>query len=231
MRGTPIARALAAIAFCLPLAALADGAGLVEKECAGCHALTPPDYESLDLAERAERKGPPLHYAGNKFNKEWLVEWLQHPERIRPGGVFAPAHAMSTPEGDVIDPETLVEHPALAAADAESAAEYLMSLRPFDEIFAAPAYEPGTIALRLGQMNFSKFKGCDSCHRDAPDFGGVSGPELYTAWARLQPAFISAYISDPAAWDPHTMMPRAALPPEEVHKLANYLKALSEAEQ
>jgi cytochrome c2 len=104
-----------------------------------------------------------------------------------------------------------------------------MSLRPFDALVAAQAYEPGTIALRLGQMNFSKFKGCDSCHRDSPDVGGISGPELYTAWERLQPAFISAYISDPTAWDPHTMMPRGSLAPEEVYKLANYLKAVAEA--
>lgn len=221
---------LAGLALCLPLAAFAS-AELVETQCAGCHALTRPDYDALDITERAERKGPPLYYAGNKYREEWLVEWLQRPERIWPGGVFAPAHAISTPEGDVIDAASLPEHPKLSAADAESAAGYLMTLRPFDELIAAQAYEPGTIALRIGQMNFSKFKGCDSCHRDAPDYGGVSGPELYSAWERLQPGFVAAYISDPVAFDPHTMMPKAGLPPEEVKKLADYLKALSEAAQ
>ncbi|HEX6997463.1 MAG TPA: c-type cytochrome [Gammaproteobacteria bacterium] len=221
---------LAGLVLWLPLAAFAD-AELVETQCAGCHALTRPDYDALGIGERAERKGPPLYYAGNKFREEWLVQWLQTPERIRPGGVFAPAHAVSTPEGDVIDAASLPEHPALSAADAESAAKHLMTLRPLDELLAAQTYEPGTIALRMGQMNFSKFKGCDSCHRDAPDHGGVSGPELYTAWERLQPEFIAAYIADPVAFDPHTMMPKAGLPPEEVKKLADYLKVLSEAGQ
>lgn len=221
---------LAGLALSLPVAAFAD-ASLVESRCAECHALTRPDYDALGISERAGRKGPPLFYAGNKYREEWLVQWLQRPERIWPGGVFAPAHAISTPEGDVIDEASLPEHPALSAADAESAAKYLMTLRPFDELIAAQGYEPGTIAMRIGQMNFSKFKGCDSCHRDAPDYGGVSGPELYTAWERLQPGYIAAYIADPIAFDPHSIMPKAGLPPEEVKKLADYLKAVSEAGQ
>ncbi|HEX7081545.1 MAG TPA: c-type cytochrome [Gammaproteobacteria bacterium] len=230
MKVIPLVGIVAGLALSLPIANAAGEAEFVQQNCASCHALTQPDYEALGVAERAERKGPPLYYAGNKFREEWLVEWLQAPERIRPGGVFAPAHAVSTPEGDVIDPETLIEHPVLSAAEAESAAKYLMTLRPYDDLVAAQSYEPGPINLRIGQMNFSKFKGCDSCHRDAPDFGGVSGPELYTAWERLQPAFIASYIADPTAWDPHTMMPRGSLPPEEVKKLADYLKALSEVE-
>src|SRR5690606_10564583 len=192
---------------------------------------TRPDYDALDISERAERKGPPLYYAGNKYREEWLVEWLQQPERTWPGGVFAPAHAISTPEGDVIDAASLPEHPKLSAADAESAARYLMTLRPFDELIAAQAYEPGTIALRIGQMNFSKFKGCDSCARAALGYGGGAGPDRYSAGKRLQPGSIAAYIWDPVAFDPPTVLPKAGLPPEEVNKLADYLKALSEAAQ
>ena len=219
------------LALGLPVPGAAQAPAVVQSDCAGCHALEQPDYAALGIAERVERKGPPLHYAGNKFREEWLVQWLQNPERIRPGGVFAPAHTVSTPEGDTIDPATLIEHPKLDAAQAETVAGYLMTLQPFDALIAAQAYEPGTVALRMGQMNFSKFKGCDSCHQDTFDFGGVSGPELYTAWQRLQPAFISAYIADPTAFDPHTIMPQPGLNSDEVHKLADYLKAVAEAEQ
>lgn len=224
----PVITGIALAAALLPQPGRADGAELVESQCADCHALAQPDYDALGLDERAARVGPPLHYAGNKFRADWLVDWLQQPQRLRPGGVFAPAHAVSTPEGDVIDADTLIEHPALNASDAEAAAGYLMTLRPFDHLIEREDYAPGTVALRMGQMNFSKFKGCDSCHQDTPDFGGFSGPELYTAWQRLQPAFISSYIADPTAWDPHTMMPRGALNADEVHKLADYLKALAE---
>src|SRR5690606_28337548 len=115
MRSLRPFRLLAGLALCLPIGALAD-AELVESQCAECHALTRPDYDALGIAERAERKGPSRFYAGNKYREEWLVEWLQRPERIWPGGVFAPAHAISTPEGDVIDEASLPEHPALSAA-------------------------------------------------------------------------------------------------------------------
>jgi cytochrome c2 len=212
----------------LPLAAhAADPAALVQEKCAGCHSLEAPDA-AAGPAERAQRKAPPLHYAGNKFRRDWLAAWLQKPVRIRPAGVFPPAHAQSTPKGDVVDPAALPAHPALPAAEAQAAADHLMTLKPLEKLIQSERYEPGGIALRMGQMNFGKFKGCDGCHQDAPERGGVSGPELYTAWQRLQPRFISAYIGNPVAWDPHSMMPGAEMNADNVHKLANYLKAIGE---
>lgn len=227
-RSAALCLAGACAAMLLPGVSRGDTREEVQAGCGGCHALEQPDYAALGIDERAEREGPPLFYAGNKFREEWLVAWLAAPERIRPAGVFAPAHTVATAEGDAVDESTLIEHPVLAPGEAESVAAYLMSLKPFDALLAAQTYEPGTIALRMGQMNFSKFKGCDSCHRDEPGYGGVSGPELYTAWARLQPAFISAYIADPTVFDAHTMMPNGGLNDTEVHKLADYLKALSD---
>lgn len=214
-----------------PLLAHAGVADEVRDQCGSCHALTQPDYSATGRSERLQRKAPPLYFAGNKFRREWLESWLQKPERIRPAGVFPPDHVRSTPEGDVIDDASLKGHMALPADKAASTAEYLMQLRPFDDRIGAQSYQPGKIALRMGQMNFGKFKGCDACHRDAPDFGGLSGPELHSAWKRLQPQFISAFIADPTAWDPNTLMPRADLNEGEVHKLADYLKALEEEQQ
>lgn len=209
----------------LPLAAQADPAALVQQKCATCHAVKPPEQ---GIAERAARKAPPLHYAGNKFRRDWLIAWLQKPTRLRPAGVFPPALAKGTPKGDVVPPEALPEHPALAAAEAEAAADFLMTLRALDKVLAAEAYEPGSISPRMGEMNFGKFRGCNACHQDAPGRGGVSGPELYSAWSRLQPKFISSYIANPLAWDPHSMMPAAELKDDVVHKLANYLKVIGE---
>lgn len=210
-----------------PVAAQADVAADVQQQCGSCHALT-HDYAAESIAERAARKAPPLDYAGNKFNREWLVSWLQKPEPIRPAGTFPPAHVQAGADGDTIAAGGLTKHPALPAAQAEAVADYLMTLTPFTKLIQAQNYTPGNIALRMGKMNFGKFKGCDACHQDAPGKGGVSGPELYTAWQRLQPGFISAYIADPVVWDPHTMMPKGDLNDDAVHKLANYLKAIGE---
>ncbi|MFA5678712.1 MAG: c-type cytochrome [Pseudomonas sp.] len=212
----------------LPAGALADGKQLVETNCASCHALERPDYGALGHAERITRKGPPLYFAGNKFQAEWLEGWLQKPQRIRPAGVFPPAAVKPSDAGDVIDPALLEEHPALSADEARQATEYLMSLHAFDDLIAASTYEPGTIAARMGQLNFSKFNGCDSCHQDSATTGGFSGPELYTAWQRLQPKFIASFIADPVAWDPNTLMPKTNLNESAVERLSNYLKLIGE---
>lgn len=219
--------AAALLAAGMPLAATADTAGEVQQQCGACHALK-HDYASAPVQERAERKAPPLDFAGNKFQRAWLVTWLQSPIRIRPAGVFPPAHVKSGSNGDAVDEASLAKHPAVPAAQAEAVADYLMTLKPFDSLIKAETYQPGTIAERMGKMNFGKFKGCDGCHQDAPNSGGVSGPELHTAWKRLQPAFITSYIANPVAWDPHSMMPKGDANADAVQKLANYLKVIGE---
>jgi mono/diheme cytochrome c family protein len=214
----------------LPLLVGADGGVLAERQCAGCHALAAPPTQAPDLGARRDRQAPPLYYAGNKFRRDWLVHWLQQPQRIRPAGMFPYAHTRPTPDGDVIDQDSLPAHPAVSTADAELLADFLMTLKPHAGLISAETWQPGTVVLRMGRMNFGKFKGCDGCHQDGPGYGGVSGPELYTAWQRLQPEFIASYIADPLAWDPLSVMPRTALKSTEVHKLADYLKALAEAQ-
>jgi len=207
-----------------PRAHAADVANKVAAQCGGCHQLKGPASDSL--AVRRNRRGPPLFYAGNKFRREWLVEWLQQPRRIRPAGDFAPAHVRRTPKGEVFDVASTSEHPKLDAAAATDFAAYLATLRPRDAIIAKETYAPGNVSERMGAMDFVKFKGCGACHKDTPKYGGVSGPELYTAWQRLQPAYIASYIRNPTAWEPRSLMPDKHLNDGAIHKLANYLRLI-----
>ncbi len=215
--------------LCAPLILLlavtshADGKSLVAGECAGCHAISAP-------AEAVADRGlaPPLYFAGNKFRRDWLVQWLQAPTRIRPAGYDLNNHVVSSPEGDAINEESLVAHQTLSEAQANEAADFLMSLQPFTNLLESAAYTPGNISWRMGQLNFGKFNGCDSCHQDAADYGGVSGPELYTAWDRLQPGFIASFIKDPTLWQPDALMPDTNLSDAVISKLANYLKVAAE---
>src|SRR3546814_2688297 len=43
------------------------------SQCASCHALTRPADTTVE--HLWNRKGPDLWYAGDKFNREWLVGW------------------------------------------------------------------------------------------------------------------------------------------------------------
>lgn len=228
---TWIRTALAALpAVVLAPSAVADTEDWVEQNCASCHALEQSVYDSRDIESRPERGGPPLFYAGNKFREAWLVTWLQSPERIRPAGDYPPAHIDTVDGEDRIDAASLLDHPALDAHRAEDVADYLMTLRARNELIETAQYEPGNTPWRLAQMNFSKFNNCIACHQDEPDYGGLSGPELYTAWDRLQPAFIASYIADPVAWDPYTLMPGQGLNTSAVQKLVDYMRMMAEEE-
>jgi len=76
-------------------------------------------------------------------------------------------------------------------------------------------------------MECVKFKGCSDCQRDKPEYGGLTGPELYSAWQRPQPEFIVSYIRNPSTWDMHSIMPDRDLGDTQIHKLADYLHTLS----
>lgn len=217
---------LAAVGLLLSWQAQADGAATAQQQCAGCHALSEPDFAALGIAERLQRKGPPLYYAGNKYRAEWLQQWLQQPQRLYPAGYFPEAAVTTTAEGDVIDSAALPQHPAVDAATAAELSDYLMGLRARDALVANASYTEGKTALRMATMDFRKFKGCDACHQDAADSGGASGPVLHNAWQRLQPEYLLSFIQDPHAWDPNTIMPRMQMNEAAVGKLVDYLRMI-----
>ena len=198
--------------------------GMLQKDCASCHNLTGP--AALTLKDAWARKGPDLFYAGNKYRQEWLVSWLQKPQRIRPAGMFYGDHIKPGAKGDEIDASTLTNHVALSRADAVAIAAGLMKLKPHDDLIAKEKIEPGTILKQMGEMNFDKFNGCMACHLIEPEYGGVSGPELYTAAQRLQPEFIASFIRNPQAWEPKPWMPNKEVSNGGIQKMVNYLQVI-----
>lgn len=199
--------------------------GKLQKECASCHNISGPVAQTLK--EAFARKGPDLSYAGNKYRQEWLASWLQKPERIRPAGMYYGDHIKTGPKGDEIDPSTLTSHVAISKEDATAIATELMKLRPHDDLIAREKIEPGTITKQMGEMNFDKFWGCMACHLIEPEYGGLSGPELYTAGKRLQPEFMASFIRSPQAWEPKTWMPNKEVTDSAIQKLVHYLEVLS----
>ncbi len=202
-----------------------SGMDILKGQCASCHNLTGPAPQTLQALWA--RKGPDLFYAGNKYRKEWLVKWLQKPVRIRPAGEFYEDHIKPGEKRDVVDESTLKPHVALSAADAQAVADTLMTLKPKSDLIAKEKIEDGTISISMGEMAFNKFLGCMACHRIEPDYGGLSGPELYTAGERLQPEYIASYIRSPQAWDPKIWMPNKHLSDMNIQKMVHYLEALS----
>lgn len=224
----PFTALIFTVIFPYPIPAAESADEILRKSCAECHALTEAD-RGADFSARADRLGPPLDYAGDKFRRDWLSDWLQKPTRIRPAGVYPARVAAPDADGkDRVDQSLLPEHPALSADQAEAVADRLMTFRSRKALIENTEAEPVNVPRRMGELNFSKFKGCVACHLDAPGRGGLSGPELYTAWRRATPEYLHAYISDPAAWDRHSLMPGADLNDREIGKLLGYLRLISE---
>lgn len=206
--------------------AVAGESVMQQKQCVQCHDLSgpaPTTFEDLQA-----RKGPDLFYAGNKYRREWLEQWLQDPVRIRPAGMFFANHVEHRDGLDQLMPETLVDHPALEGDEAARVADYLMGLSPNDHLVNEGEYQAGSIGLNMGEMLFDRFRGCLSCHEIEPGYGGLSGPEVYTAAARLQPDFMISYMRNPQAWDPMTFMPARRLSDNDLQRLVHYFRALKE---
>jgi len=220
----------ASILFCVAtfssVAFAADGNAILNKDCVSCHNLKGPAPQTLK--ELWARTGPDLFYAGNKYREEWLVSWLQKPQRIRPAGEFYRDHIKRGEKRDEIDAATLGDHIALSKENATAVAAALMQLKPKSDLTAKEKIEPGSISGFMGEMVFDKFLGCSSCHRYEADTGGLSGPELYTAAKRLQPEFIASYIRSPQAWDPKIWMPNKHVSDANIQKLVHYFEVLSE---
>ncbi len=186
-----------------------DGKAIVATACASCHNATGPAPTTFQGV--LQRKAPDLFYAGSKFNRAWLVRWIQSPTPIRPSGAMFLNHVAAVDGKDQIKKEAIAPCAAkLNSEDAEAVADHLMSLKDpkmrtgvvnRDKKFSS------SIALRL----FTKQYPCNGCHtvkvRDK-ESGGVSAPSLTDAGERLNPDWVYARIENPQYWDPKTWMPK-----------------------
>lgn len=203
--------------------AVAQDTADLKSQCASCHALEKPANPTVDRLWT--RKGPDLWYAGAKFNREWLVKWLQKPTPIRAGGVFWFAHAKPGEPRDTLNTADVPKHPAVDAATAGTFADALMALKG-DGIVAPGLAKTEGANLTMGKMAFGKLRGCVSCHQEKPGTGGVSGPQLYDAGQRLQTDYVYAYIKDPQAFDRFVWMPRLGLSDPDLQRITAYLQSL-----
>ncbi|MFQ5344486.1 MAG: hypothetical protein ACE5DZ_00840 [Mariprofundus sp.] len=215
-----------------------NGSEILKTRCAYCHDLKGPAPQTI--RQLWKRDAPDLFYAGNKFRREWLVEWMQKPVRIRPAGVnylrainSTPTNLKKTKKGrkyDVLWGKYLkpLQHEELSKAEAEAVADALMELKPhFDLVSAVKLDESMKVTLDDGEVLIDKVYGCQSCHQIEPGYGGYTGSELYTAGRRLQPEFMLSYIKRPKNWDPKIWMPNGNVKPDDLQKIVNYLILLS----
>ena len=203
----------------------ANGEEILKNKCASCHDLKGPAAKTL--AELWQRQGPDLFYAGSKYNADWLTTWLQAPKRIRPAGFHYVQNIKPGKKWDVVDKSKLKPHLKLSEAEAKAVTSVLMTLKASDELIKKGDFKGGSISASFGEMVFDKFNGCMACHAIEPNYGGTSGPEVYTAGKRLQADYMVSFIRNPQAWNPKTAMPNKHTAEPNIQKLVQYINALA----
>lgn len=182
------------------------------KGCNGCHYTDGPAKEK-SIADQLAKKGPELWYAGSKFQKDWLVAWLQDPQPIRPM------------KYNSLTEKNAGDHPKLSAGDSASVAGYLMGLTSADVEagLITPKYKP------KAKLIFKKKMPCMGCHKYSDKKGriggGLSGPSLVGASKRLNPDWIFAYLAKTKTFKPVRDMPdfSAYLSEPQMKLLAAYV--------
>jgi cytochrome c5 len=205
-----------------------DGTGLaeapLEKHCVTCHEdittgkfRAPADKLAKWKKNVAHvREVPSLAFAGRRFRADWLVAFMREPSDVRPHLV------PSMPRLEISE------------SDARDVTAYLLRDAPAEP--AAPHAE-GDAA--LGRRLFEQ-KGCGSCHA----FSGVEGigttpdpnvgadlqrravrlaPDLRFARERLHPRQVVAWLLDPLAVKPGTLMPSSSLTASDAKNLAAFV--------
>lgn len=180
--------------------------------CGGCHYTEGPAREAT-IDDQLAKTGPELWYAGDKFQREWLVGWLAAPAPIRPL------------QYNSLTEDNPGDHPALDAAAAVDVGDFLMALTTGE--VAAGTLTPKNDA--KGKQIFTKSMPCSGCHtypgRKGELTGGRSGPSLAEAGRRLNPDWILAYLQKPKTFKPVKMMPVfvGLLSDKEMESVARYV--------
>ena len=182
--------------FFLLISAPSNAEILQNKDCGSCHRLENTDKIST---------GPDLHYAGNKFQPEWLKQFLQNPEVIRPAGVITDPGFL---QGSRKNP-----HPSFSEKDASALADSLMALKISGPTLEPVATEPLSKGRRAKvKYQFERTFSCISCHQSlnlaGKVRGGISGPSLVNAGNRLQADWVANWLNTPEAYTEKSRMPR-----------------------
>ena len=184
-----------------------------KKGCRDCHRFSSEGKQT--------KEGPDLFYAGDKFLKSWLKEFLQSPVVIRKVVYVSDS---DYPTGKL---EANQPHLALTKEESERISDFLMTLRlPSLEINKIDE-EPLSKGERgQGKILFERKFGCISCH-EALNLvgkvrGGVSGPSLVDAGLRLKPDWIFHWLKTPKKFLSKGRMPVFDLDEETVAHLTKY---------
>ncbi len=183
--------------------------------CVECHRLS-------SNANEKKRTAPDLFFSGDKFKKEWLINFLLQPEIVRPAGF--------TLNPDFLVGAKIKKHQAVTTEEANLLTDFLMTLT----LENFPKGKIDNNPLSKGERAKSKIKfertyGCTACHQAInlarKPRGGISGPSLINAGNRLKSDWIYDKLKNPKKYEPKSRMPIFKLTEEDFISLTKYISS------
>lgn len=164
---------------------------LIQDKCSICHKFEGQPESKFNL------KGPDLMWAGNKYQRPWLIRWLTgKEENLYPNGY----------RWDVS--RTPTKHPVLSDSDASAVADY------FEKHFRDPRIKKSFVDLStftereslFGAEIFREFSclGCHQIKEDGKKIGGPISANLYDAGNRYNLDWWSRFAENPQDFTPHS---------------------------
>lgn len=200
------------LVFSLPAEAANDDYGetIVKKRCTSCHRI-----EGKPMARRT-KQAPDLIWAGNKYQKKWLVEWLQNPkQRLYPTGYDFKLKRKRP-------------HVSLSSREADAAADFLDTLK--DPRVKKGVMKPGTPAQIERGKQLYKEHACQNCHHTPAKgrrgyVGGNSSTSFLKMGVRLQADWVYRFNLNPDDFVPESgaYIPDPPLPDEDIYAITAYM--------
>jgi len=177
---------------------------MADLRCFSCHAI---NGRGGDMA-------PELSWEGSSVQRAWLTGFLKNPETLRPALIRRmPRFNLTSDEINTLTDYMMVVYQTPAVdRDSMPASSFTLDM-----------VEQGR------QLFYSKYA-CQSCHIvDPKKDKGYIGPALWAVGARLNAAWVFAYLKDPQAMRPGTLEPNQHLSDAEARNLTAFLMAQKSA--
>ena len=193
---------------------LSYGSLIEERKCSACHRLNKTEIS---------KSGPDLFYSGNKFQSNWLIQYLQNPVTLRKAGTS------SNP--GFLKGEFKFFHPFLSKKDVIQITQELMKM-------VLPEMSDETINLKAlsksqkakTKYEFERTFSCISCHQSlnlaGKPRGGISGPSLIDAGNRLQASWVANWLKNPKIFSEKNRMPIYKMDDETRLRFTQFIMAL-----
>lgn len=192
--------------------AKASGPGekFVKSQCVGCHPI-----EGLPIP-RSSKDAPDLIWAGSKYQRAWLLEWLQNPkEKLYPVGYD-------------FNFKRKGPHVSITVAEADQVTDFLATLQ--DKRVTVGVMKPGTPEEMAQGKQLYRDHSCQNCHRTPANnkrgyTGGTSSTSLINMGNRLQADWVYRFNLNPDDFVPESgaYIPKPPLPDSDIYAITVYM--------